>query len=334
MSDASPPPRVTIGLPVRNGMPLLVDSLESLLAQDQDGLEIVVSDNASDDGTEAYCRDLAERDGRVRYSRNPEDVGAAANFQRVLDLATAPYFAWAAHDDRYHPSFVSSCLEALAARPDAGLCVPAHRRVDERGETLSIREEPVGLASADLETRLRAHLWRRGWITIYGLWRTELLRRVGPPPPVWGHDVVLVWKALLLAPAETLAEPLTDYRVVRAKRAETVMLGITPSRSAPPFANSGMLASLRQGADELPLSAAERRVAARVLDRWRFTRHYRELVATDLIEQSRRLRDRGAVLRAGALLAPAALLGPRMALQGMRHVVSVRSGDPGVGSTA
>lgn len=320
MSDARGP-KVSIGLPVHNGMPLLPRALESLLRQDEADLEIVVSDNASDDGTGDYCRQMAAQDGRVRYHRNDTNVGAAANFELAFRLSRAPLFAWAAHDDRYEPAFVSACRARLDERPGAGGCVPARRRVDEDGVLLSVRREPAGLASTDLETRLCAHLWRRGWLTLYGLWRRPVLERVGPPPPVWGSDVVVVWKALLLAPLEVLAEPLADYRVVRAKPADAVILGITAVRSAPHFPNVRMLGALRAAGEGLDLPPADLEVASRVLRRWVRSRHYRELACTDLLEESRRYRSRGARLRSLALLPPAALLSPRMAMRGARRAL-------------
>ena len=146
-ASRDPQPLVSIGLPVFNGIPYLEAALESLLSQDEPNFEIVISDNASQDATEAICRAASKRDSRVRYYRNDANLGAAANFQRVLSLSTAPFFAWAAHDDVYSSNFVSRCLEVLKLRPDAALCVPAHRRVDSNGALLSVRREPAELAS-------------------------------------------------------------------------------------------------------------------------------------------------------------------------------------------
>jgi glycosyltransferase involved in cell wall biosynthesis len=316
--------RASIGVPVHNGMPLLAGALDSLLAQDEQDIEIVVSDNASTDGTEAYCRSLAGRDPRVRYHRNETNVGAAANFARALSLSTAPFFAWAAHDDRYAPAFVRTCLARLEARPMAGASIPAHRRVDEEGRLLSVRTEPPDLGSPDLRTRLRAHLWRRGWLTIYGLWRRSVLERVGPPPAVWGSDVVLVWKALLLAPLDTVDLPLADYLVVREKAADSVLYGITGVRSATHFANVGMLQDLRRAHEGLDVPAADTATAAAVLREWALSRHFRELACTDLLVESRRLRARGARVRSAALIPPAAALSPRMAARGVRLALEAR----------
>jgi glycosyltransferase involved in cell wall biosynthesis len=311
---------VSIGLAVFNGMPDLPTALESLLAQDAPRIEIIISDNASEDDTAAYCQAVAARDPRVRYYRNTANQGAVANFQRVVDLSTAPYFAWAAHDDWYSPTFVSRCLEALIAHPEAGFCVPAHRRVDKTGAMISIRQEPRGLASRDLETRLRAHLWRRGWLTIYGLWRREILTRVGPMQPIWGSDVVFLWRALLLAPAEVLPEALADYRVVREKAADTVMLAATGVSSHVHFPNARMIGDLNRATADLDVSADDLRIATRVLRRWVLTHHYRELIATDFLVESRRLRANRANLRSALLLPPVAVLGPRMGLNRIRAI--------------
>jgi glycosyltransferase involved in cell wall biosynthesis len=312
-------PAVSVGLPVYNGMPYLPDALASLLAQDESDIEVVISDNASQDGTQEHCRAVAARDPRVRYFRSEVNEGAAANFQRVLSLSTAPYFAWAAHDDVYAPNFLSSCLAGLRARPDCCLCVPAHRRIDESGALISVRIEPLALASRDLETRLRAHLSRRAWLTIYGLWRKEMLELVGPPQPVWGSDVILVWRALLLAPIETIAEPLADYRVFREKTADATVSGLTAAQSRVHFPSTGMVRNLRRAADDLELTAETRLTARRVLRWWVLTHHYRELAFADLWVESRRFRAEGARVRALALLPPMAVLSPRMGLNGIRR---------------
>lgn len=309
---------MSVGLPVFNGMPDLHDAIESLLAQDAADIEVIISDNASTDGTAAYCRAVADRDPRVRYFRSEVNHGAAANFQRVVELSTAPFFAWAAHDDRYSPNFVSACRDVLSAHPEAALVVPARRRVDGEGTLISIRREPVGIASPDLETRLRAHLWRRGWLTIYGLWRRDTLRRIGPLRPIWGSDVIHLWRTLLLAPAETLAQPLADYRVLRGKTADSSVSALTGAPSHVHFPNTRMLGELRRSVHEMEIPASDILTADRVLRRWVLTHHYRELVATDLLLESRRLRARGANIRADALLPGVAAFGPRMGLNYLR----------------
>jgi glycosyltransferase involved in cell wall biosynthesis len=59
-------PRVSIGLPAYNGEWYLAPALDSLLAQDFDDFELLISDNASTDGTGDISRDYAARDPRIR----------------------------------------------------------------------------------------------------------------------------------------------------------------------------------------------------------------------------------------------------------------------------
>ena len=58
-------PRVSIAVPVYNGENYLEYALETALAQTYADFEIVISDNASTDGTEEICRRFVERDSRV-----------------------------------------------------------------------------------------------------------------------------------------------------------------------------------------------------------------------------------------------------------------------------
>ena len=92
-------PLVSIGVPVFNGEKGLAKALDSLLEQDYDKLEIIISDNASTDRTEALCLEYAEKDQRIRYVRQTENIGGVYNFKFVLDEAVGEYFMWAAHDD-------------------------------------------------------------------------------------------------------------------------------------------------------------------------------------------------------------------------------------------
>ena len=62
-------PCVTVALPVYNGERYLAGALEAILGQTFKDFELIISDNASTDGTEAICRSFAERDPRVRYAR-------------------------------------------------------------------------------------------------------------------------------------------------------------------------------------------------------------------------------------------------------------------------
>ena len=82
-------PRLSIGLPVYNGEEYLAESLDALLGQTYEDFELVISDNASTDGTQEICREYAARDSRIRYLRLPRNIGAAPNHNYVFDRVAA-----------------------------------------------------------------------------------------------------------------------------------------------------------------------------------------------------------------------------------------------------
>ena len=68
-------PLVSIGVPVFNGNPLITETIESLANQDYANIEIIISDNASTDGTDEVCRQAANRYENVKFYRQKENIG-------------------------------------------------------------------------------------------------------------------------------------------------------------------------------------------------------------------------------------------------------------------
>jgi len=91
-------PRVSIAVPVYNGDNYLVFALETALAQTYSDFEIVISDNASTDGTEEICRRFVERDSRVHYYRSEVNHGVYWNFRRALKLGREPIVVGQPHE--------------------------------------------------------------------------------------------------------------------------------------------------------------------------------------------------------------------------------------------
>ena len=112
-ASTSRSPRLSIGIPVYNGESFLAQALDSLLAQTFHDFEIVISDNASTDRTPEICHAYVQRDPRVRYVRNPLNLGSVPNFNRVFEPSTAPLFKWAAHDDLHHETYLERCVRLL-----------------------------------------------------------------------------------------------------------------------------------------------------------------------------------------------------------------------------
>jgi glycosyltransferase involved in cell wall biosynthesis len=128
-------PVVSVGLPVYNGGSFLEETIESILGQTFTDLELIISDNASTDDTEKICRRVAERDSRIRYYRNPENLGAARNFNIAVELARGRYFKWQGHDDPIPPDFLEHCVAVLDDDPSVVLAYGRQIAIDEHGRS-------------------------------------------------------------------------------------------------------------------------------------------------------------------------------------------------------
>ncbi|MGH1561896.1 glycosyltransferase family 2 protein [Mumia sp. DW29H23] len=194
-------PLVSVGIPVYNGARFLPATLDALLAQTLTDLEIVISDNGSQDATEEVCRAYAARDPRIVYRRVEVNQGMGWNYNRTLELASAPLFMWNPADDLAKPGYLEACVDALRRRPDAVLAFSDVEVVDEDGaliESLSALGDDG--SDPDESVRIRSFLEAEAWDVVYGVTRTDVLRAVGGMPPMVGDDVVLGVDLLARAP--------------------------------------------------------------------------------------------------------------------------------------
>lgn len=111
-------PAISIGMPVYNGAKYIRAALDSLLAQTCSDFSIIISDNASTDGTEDILAEYALRDSRITYVRQQSSIGAEANFKYVFHTSTSEYFMWAAADDVRSTDFLEKNLVFLENHPD------------------------------------------------------------------------------------------------------------------------------------------------------------------------------------------------------------------------
>src|SRR5262245_39362496 len=75
-------PQVSVCLPVYNGENYIHEAIQSVLEQTFTDFELIISDNASTDGTAAICLAAAAGDPRVHYSRAEQNGGLAFNHNR------------------------------------------------------------------------------------------------------------------------------------------------------------------------------------------------------------------------------------------------------------
>ena len=170
-------PRLSIGLPVYNGEKYIAEALDALLGQSYADFELIISDNASTDITGDICRQYEKLDTRVRYVRQPQNIGLAPNHNFVVYEARGELFKWAANDDLYARDLLKLCIEALDEYPQVVLAHSWTARIDSAGTVTDAYEYPLTTATPRAPERFRSILFDSGGDDDYGIMRTEVLRR-------------------------------------------------------------------------------------------------------------------------------------------------------------
>ena len=191
-------PRLSIAVPVRNGGRFLARTLDSLLAQNYADFELIISDNASSDQTEAVCRAYATREGRIRYYRSSCDFGSAYNYNYLFQQARGEYFKWAAADDLYDAEFVGRCVQVLERDSSVVLAYTQTRFINENGVVLTLNDPGFNLPSESPKERLRYVIHASHWVNaIYGVIRAKCLRKTRLMPYYPGGDYALLGELIL-----------------------------------------------------------------------------------------------------------------------------------------
>ena len=233
MNDVTP--RVSICLPVRNGRQSLAKAIDSVLDQDLRDLEIVISDNASDDGTQEILQAYARRDPRVRVLLQARNVGILENVNAVFRAARGEFVRLLGSDDWLEPQCLSRCVEALDSHPEAiGVTMGFEGHFDS-GETR--RGEACGEVpdSPDPVRRLARMLWFYRadpllYDPMYGLYRREALARTGLVRMMTNNDQMLTAELALQGPILHLPDCLAHRSRGYASSREALLQRLHPTR--------------------------------------------------------------------------------------------------------
>jgi GT2 family glycosyltransferase/glycosyltransferase involved in cell wall biosynthesis/Flp pilus assembly protein TadD len=253
-------PLLTVGLPVFNGERYLGGAIECILSQSFRDFELIISDNASTDGTEEICQHYARRDRRIRYSRNAVNVGGAQNSDLILDRARTEFFATASHDDYFSLNYLEACLAKLQSTADAVICCPEQVVfLDPRGNPW-MSQRNCDTEGREIVARMHELVNRLGWYAYYGITRTEefrsLLKDMRRYRYAYGGDVILMATALLRGQIVVAPRTTFFYREPdKSKKVATQMEEILPGSKAPARPYTGLARDLLQVVQDSTLSS-------------------------------------------------------------------------------
>lgn len=205
-------PRVSVMIPAYNGERYLREALNSIVSQEGADYEVVLIDDASTDTTP----EIAGSFSRVRYVRNPCNLGLAANFNRCLELAQSPYLCVFGQDDLMEPGCLARVSEVLDQHTQVGMVFSNTRIVDAEGRVIRVwNGDMPGDSVFPGDSFLRRLILRDNPVCLSGaFFRLDLVRRLGGFNP--GFRQTLDWhlwmRISLASDVAFLARPLTRYR--------------------------------------------------------------------------------------------------------------------------
>lgn len=126
-------PLVSICIPSYNGAAFLPDTIDSVLQQSHRAVELWVVDDASPDATAEVVARFG--DPRIRFVRNPRNLGPQGNWNRCLELATGKYYKLLPQDDLLAPGSLAEHVAILEAdvAGDIALVFGSRLVIDHRG---------------------------------------------------------------------------------------------------------------------------------------------------------------------------------------------------------
>ena len=211
-------------MPVYNGERFIRNALDSLLSQTFRDFELIISDNASTDSTSDICQDYAKIDTRIRYICQSKNMGGIWNLNFVLQEAKCEYFIWAAVDDYWLPTFIEKNIKALES--DETIIgsisdVELYRKftdmskpnIDDPSSKNLRKYQYVYSTTGSIEKRVGAYLKFFQASIIYGVYRTEVLKKSCVSDDFWAIDLAIVLNTLKYGNLNVIDEILM-YRFV------------------------------------------------------------------------------------------------------------------------
>ena len=210
--------RISAVIPVRNGMPYIAETIESLRRQTHKADEIVVVDNCSTDGTSEYL----EKQADIQVIHQPQSVSAPQNWTAAARSATGDYTKVLCADDILLPNCLEWQREILDTNPDCAMTA-ARRQVI--GPDSSVLVKAIGLSSlqgvVSGDRALRRGISRG--TNLFGevaavMFRTNVLQAQLPWPDDAGYATDLAMYAKVLQQSNVYLDRrvLAQFRVVES----------------------------------------------------------------------------------------------------------------------
>lgn len=127
-------PVVTVCIPTFQRLHYLKEAVSAALAQTVQNIEVLISDDGNTEQIRAWAELAVKSDSRVRYRRNPTNLGLGGNWNECVAAARGEWLVIQGDDDRLLPTFCEALLSL--AKSDSAVVFSNHYLIDEHGTRL------------------------------------------------------------------------------------------------------------------------------------------------------------------------------------------------------
>ena len=131
-------PLVSICIPVYNGEPYILKTLNSALNQTYKNIEVIIFDDCSTDKSAEIIKTL--KDCRIIYHLNDRNYGAFINFQKCVEACNGDFIKLLNDDDLLKPNAIETQVNVLINNPDVSLCITATNVINEFDDIIMKRQ--------------------------------------------------------------------------------------------------------------------------------------------------------------------------------------------------
>lgn len=196
--------KVSVLMPVFNAEKFLAQAIDSVLSQTFDDFEFLILDDGSTDSSVSIVNSY--QDQRIKFYKNPENLGISRTLNRGIQLATTPLIARMDSDDICHPDRLAKQFAYMESQPDCGMVSCLVRVVDE--DLNFVRTDDF--KSEYFYYNLTFICW------IYHptvMFRKNVVEEVGMYQATYSEDFELFWQISRNYKIHNLPEILLDYRI-------------------------------------------------------------------------------------------------------------------------
>lgn len=128
-------PLVSVCIPAYNNAPYIKETIDSILNQTYQNIEVVVVDDNSTDNTVVIVEQMAREDKRIKLYKNKKNLGMSGNWNHCLELCEGEYIKLVCADDIIEQDAIEKEARAMQEHPSVNLVESDTRLIDINGKS-------------------------------------------------------------------------------------------------------------------------------------------------------------------------------------------------------